>query len=118
MARTLSNDDIDAIADRVLERLAEALTRKPTLPEKSPPAAPPKTTQTPAQNLAFTRKELCAELKMSVASITRLEHRGLIKPVLGLRTKLYSRKEVERYLESTTYIGKSIRGRSTSPRET
>lgn len=118
MARTLSDEDIDAIADQVIERLAETLTRKPVLVEKPPPAAPPQITLTPAPKLAFTRKELCAELSMSVASITRLEQRGLIKPVLGLRTKLYSRTEVERYLESTTYIGKGIRGRSTPPRET
>lgn len=31
MARTLSYEVVDALADRVPERLAEALTRKPTL---------------------------------------------------------------------------------------
>jgi Zn-dependent peptidase ImmA (M78 family) len=49
--------------------------------------------------LAFTLKELSAELGISKVSIYRLEQRGLLKSLLYLRTKIYTRREVERFLE-------------------
>ncbi len=95
MPRTLTDEDIDAIAERVVVLVAmrlggPAAPPAPPAPTSMPVSLPPK--------LAFTKRELAVELGMSPASIFRLEQRGLLRSVPGLRTKLFSRKEVERYL--------------------
>jgi hypothetical protein len=95
VARTLTDEDVDAIADRVVALIAKRLNA-PAPTVIAPPPAP--VTLPKATKLAYTKKELAEELSMSPASIWRLEQRGLLKSVPGLRTKLYSRREVDRYL--------------------
>ena len=52
--------------------------------------------------LALTTKETCRLLGgISARSLRRLEQRGLLLPSRGLRTKLYSLKAIEQYLEET-----------------
>ena len=51
--------------------------------------------------LAYTTKEVCQVLGISPRSIKRLEQRGLIRSSNALRTKLYPRMEVERFLQDT-----------------
>jgi DNA-binding transcriptional MerR regulator len=49
--------------------------------------------------MAFTGGEVEAITGLSKVTIWRLEKRGLLKPVPGIRNKLYSRKAVEAFLE-------------------
>jgi DNA-binding XRE family transcriptional regulator len=49
--------------------------------------------------LAYTAKELCAELSLSRDTIYKLECSGRIRAVPGIRHKIYSRAEVERLLK-------------------
>ena len=48
--------------------------------------------------LAYSLKELAAELGVSKVTIYRLETRQLLRSLPHLRTKIYSRQEVERFL--------------------
>lgn len=48
--------------------------------------------------LAFTAEEVNRLLHISSVTRWRLEKRGLLKPVLGLRHKLYARRAVEEFL--------------------
>ena len=50
-------------------------------------------------SLGYNLKELSEALGISKVSIYRLESRGLLKSLPYLRTKIYTRKEVERFLE-------------------
>jgi DNA-binding transcriptional MerR regulator len=55
----------------------------------------------PVERLAFTIKEACQALGISRTALWRLEKRGLIKPSRALRTRLYPRAELLRFLEAT-----------------
>jgi hypothetical protein len=87
VARTLTDEDIDAIADRVVALIGKRLNA--AAPTVVAPAPVPVTTAK-APKLAYTKKELAEELSVSPISIWRLEQRGLLRSVPGLRTKLYS----------------------------
>ena len=50
------------------------------------------------ERLAYTKYELCASLSLSPITLWRLEKRGLIHPIAGIRHKLYSVAEVKRFL--------------------
>ena len=54
---------------------------------------------TNAEKLAYSGRELQVLLGCSHVTLWRLEKRGLLKPVAGIRTKLYSRKSVENFLD-------------------
>lgn len=51
--------------------------------------------------LAYTAAEASRLLSISTRTLKRLEERGLIRSSKALRTKLYSHRELERFLEST-----------------
>jgi predicted DNA-binding transcriptional regulator AlpA len=51
------------------------------------------------EKMAFTGGEVETITGLSKVTIWRLEKRGLLKPVPGIRNKLYSRKAVEAFLE-------------------
>jgi transcriptional regulator with XRE-family HTH domain len=61
------------------------------------------TTTTPtapaAEKLAYSQAELCAALGLSKVTLWRLEKRNLLRPVPGIRNKIYSRRAVEAFLE-------------------
>ena len=102
--RSISDEDIDAIALRLVQLLAKRLAAdeipKPILPEPvSPAIAQPKALP---PKLAYTLKELSSELGVSKVTIYRLTQRGLLKPLPYFRTKVFARAEVERFLESAT----------------
>lgn len=97
MGRTLSDEDIDAIATQVVQVIATRLAHE------KPPAPPPPRPSEPElkivrPRLAYSLAELSAELGMSKVSIYRLEARGLLRSLPYLRTKTYSHAEVERFL--------------------
>lgn len=52
--------------------------------------------------LTYTAKEACAALGISNTSLWRWERRGLVKPMPGIRHKLYSRKALSRFVETAT----------------
>lgn len=98
--KTLSDEDIEAIALRVVQVIGMRLRSgeippPPPLPTPPSPPAPPKQ---PPPKLSYTLKELAKELGVSRASIYRLTARGLLTPLPYLRVKIYSREEVERFL--------------------
>ncbi len=49
--------------------------------------------------LAYTTKETCALVGISARSLQRLEQRRLLVPCKALRTKLFSAKSIEEFLE-------------------
>lgn len=54
------------------------------------------------ERLAYQTDEACEMLGgISRVSLWRLEKRGLLTPSKALRTKLYSRADIERFLEAT-----------------
>jgi DNA-binding transcriptional MerR regulator len=60
------------------------------------------TGQRSVERLAYQTDETCQLLGgISRVSLWRLEKRGLITPSKALRMKLYSRAEIERFLETT-----------------
>lgn len=99
----LSKEEIEAIACRVVQLMGERLSLLPAPPDaqiqgpKSDHALP----QIPTR-LAYTKKELCAELGLGPTTIWRLEVRGLLKSIPDIRRKLYSRSEVDRLLAGKT----------------
>ena len=50
------------------------------------------------ERLAYTKDELTKALSLSPVTLWRLEKRGLIHAVTGIRHKLYSVSEVKRFL--------------------
>ena len=50
------------------------------------------------ERLAYTKEELCVSLSLSPVTLWRLEKRGLIHAVAGIRHKIYSVAEVKRLL--------------------
>lgn len=102
MSRSLSDEDIDAIAKRVVTLVAEKLLA-PDAPTTTPPQGftekqAPVVTK---QRLAYTMKQLCEELGLSPVTVYRLEQRGLIKSLPAVRRKIYSHAEVERLLQTS-----------------
>ena len=56
-----------------------------------------------ADQIAYTAKQAALALGgISVRSLTRLEERGRLKSCKALRHKLYSRSELERFLEENS----------------
>jgi DNA-binding transcriptional MerR regulator len=55
------------------------------------------------EKLAFTRREVQAALGgISTVTLWRLEKRGLLRPVQGIRHRIYARTEIERFLDRQT----------------
>lgn len=50
------------------------------------------------ERLAYTKEELCASLSLSPVTLWRLEKRGMIHSIAGIRHKHYSVAEVKRFL--------------------
>lgn len=102
--RTLNDEDIEAIVQRLLQVMGQRLSASVIPIAITPPAiVPPPARAEPATKevtpkLAYTLKELSAELGVSKVTIYRLTARGLLKPLPYLRTKVFARAEVERFL--------------------
>ena len=99
MSRILSEDDIEAIALRVVSIMSERLAapRPTTVPQPAPEGA---RAVPPPLQLSYTRSQLCKELSLSADTLYKLENQGLLRPLPGIRHKIYSRAEVERFLSS------------------
>ncbi len=99
MTRTLTDEDVNAIAERILVLMAERLGKRPEpAPAPAPPIAPREAPTPKASKLGYTLAELGEELGMSKATIYRLTTRGLLRPLPYIRTKIFTRQEVERFL--------------------
>ena len=97
--RTLTDEDVEAIVERLLQVMSQRLSAGVSLPATAPPPARLEPiTKELAPKLAYTLKELSAELGVSRVSIYRLTTRGLLKPLPYLRTKVFARAEVDRFL--------------------
>ncbi len=53
----------------------------------------------PVEKLAYNKKEVQAALGIGETTIWRLEKRGLLRPVPGLRHKLYPVAQLRRLVE-------------------
>lgn len=98
LTQNLTPEDIEAIARRVVEIIGERLA-KPAAGQVRAAAESPQTVA--PEKLAYSRKDLCEALGLSSATLWRLEALGRIRPVVGVRHKIYSRKEVERFLDNS-----------------
>ena len=99
MGRTLSDEDIEAVALRVVAIMSERLAAP--RPPVTAILEPIVSMATPATlRLSYTRKELSAELNLSAETLSKLENQGRLRPLPGIRHKIYSRVEVERFLSS------------------
>lgn len=96
--RTLTDEDIEAIASCVVKRIGMRLTtvEPPPAPLPPPPPVPPAIPLAP--KLAFTLRELSQELGVSKVTLYRMEVRGLLKSLPYFRHKVFSRAEVDRFL--------------------
>ena len=105
MPRILSDEDVEAIALRLVQNVCARLMaeEKPReVQPPPPPPAPPEPKMTVQPKLAYTVSELSAELGISKPTIYRLVYRRLLKPLPYLRHKVFPRTEVERFLASGT----------------
>jgi predicted site-specific integrase-resolvase len=50
------------------------------------------------EKLAYSAKETCAAIGVSSVTLWRLSQRGSLRPVQGLRHRLFARAEIERFL--------------------
>lgn len=82
--------ELKAAAEEIQSALMAARQSKP---QRSAP---------PAARLAFTLKETAMMLGVSPISLYRLVERGLIRPSVALRRKIFSKAEIERFLRETT----------------
>ena len=56
------------------------------------------------KRLSYTKVEAATLLGISMPTLDRLVKRGLIKPSRALRRPLFSRRQLERFLEETTTL--------------
>lgn len=54
------------------------------------------------ERLTYTNREACAVLGVSKVTLWRLEQRGLLRSVAGLRCKLWPVAELRRFVEKGT----------------
>ena len=54
------------------------------------------------ERLAYSRQETAQLLGVSPVTIDRLAKRGLLRPSRATRRPLYSKREIERFLNDTT----------------
>jgi predicted DNA-binding transcriptional regulator AlpA len=57
--------------------------------------------QTSIERLAFTTEETATALGIDRTSVWRLVKRGLLRPSKALRTPLFPRSEIQRFLAET-----------------
>jgi len=97
--KVLTEEDVEAIVQRLLQAVGQRLSAGVTFPAAVPPPAKPEpTTKELSPRLAYALKELSVELGVSRVTIYRLTARGLLKPLPYFRTKVFARAEVERFL--------------------
>lgn len=107
MNLSISDSDIDRIAQRVVAILAQRLSAVSALPTSEkptiapPPALPPPRTP----KLAYSVGELAQELGLSRITIYRLEKRGLLKSTGATRRKIFSHAAVKEFLSKTEVGG-------------
>jgi predicted DNA-binding transcriptional regulator AlpA len=105
MGKTLSDEDVEAIALRVVHIMGTRLGVIEPPAQPPPPPVPPESPKQLPQKPTFTLNELSKELGLSKASIYRLTARRLLLPLPYLRIKIYSRAEVERFLRGPSGKG-------------
>jgi predicted site-specific integrase-resolvase len=53
------------------------------------------------QRIAYSKKEACEVLGLSNVTLWRLEKKGLLKPIHGLRHKIYSVEAIKKFAART-----------------
>jgi hypothetical protein len=97
MTQDLTAIDIESIALRVVEIIGERFAKPAAAPAR---LAAESLLAGASEKLAYSKKELCATLGLSGTTLWRLEALGRIRSVAGVRHKVYSRKEIERFLNA------------------
>jgi|SRR5665213_640237 len=97
MTKTLSDEDAEAVALRVVALLGERLMTA-TPPPMAPAMQAAVESNGSSARIAYTLKQLCAELSLSPDTVYKLEAQGRIRSLPGIQRKIYSRVEVERFL--------------------
>lgn len=59
----------------------------------------PDTLQPNVERLTYTKREACIAIGVSEVTLWRLEKKGLLSPIPGLRHKLYSVAALRRFAE-------------------
>ncbi len=67
----------------------------------TPPTENNSTAAARVERLAYTKAELCAATGLAPITIWRLEKKGLLRPVPGIRHRLYSVAAVHRFLNGS-----------------
>lgn len=98
MARTISDEDIEVIASRLVKLIGQRLLAEESRQAMPMPAPQPAAPEPLKRKLAYSIKELSEELSISKETLYRLEIRGLIKSLPYFRHKVFSLEEVERFL--------------------
>ena len=95
----MSDEDIESVALRVVAIMSERLAapRPPSAAIQEPNVSMP----IQATRLSYTRRQLSEELNLSAETLYELENQGRLRPLPGIRHKIYSRVEVERFLSSS-----------------
>ncbi len=93
-----------SVSRTALEELFQRNQFRPADTFQRPQGAQAAVEQKGPSRLAFTAKETAELLGVSDATVYRLLKRGLLRCSLALRTKLISKKEIERFLESSSSI--------------
>ena len=100
MPLTLNEEDIEAIARRVVALIGTQLASPASPPNPATPLeGAPGGIQHTAPKLAYTANELCEKLSISRDTLYKLEISGRLNAVPGIRHKRYSRSAVDRLLE-------------------
>ncbi len=106
MPKTLSEEDYEAIAHKVVEALARRLSAPavPAQEPKLPPPSPLVPLETPHRpgKLAYRAREACELIGVSYLTLLRLRRRKLIKSLPGIRHLIFSREELERFVHSAS----------------
>jgi len=50
------------------------------------------------EKLTYSTADLCSALGLSSVTLWRLSRRGLLRPIQGIRHRLYAKTEVQRFL--------------------
>jgi len=103
MERTLTDGDVQTIALRIVQIMGAKLISTEHRPEPPTPVTQPQQVKVLEPKLAYSLKELSTELGISKVSLYRLEARGLLKSLPYLRTKVFSRAEVDKFLRGTEW---------------
>lgn len=91
---SLTDEDIDRIADRVADKLTGLISKRQPEPKLPPPD----------NRLQVTRVEAARILGCTPVTVDRLAQRGLLHPNRATRRPMYPIKELERFVRECSQL--------------